>query len=369
MTLTGRLVWVVDWDALEAAGVADARARMPLINYLDSLGFTVEQMAEAEQRGRLFGLAGDVLGWSGPPIHSLTSAAAELGVPVADVERAWTLLGLSVADRDTPALSHADVDALATWAAMRDRLGDAVEGFLRVLGATMARLAEAESSMIRVNQPDVWLGHTQDELTTARAWRSTAAFIPRIGAVIDVVHRHHQVSTRTFLEGLAAGPSAGIVVGVGFADLSGFTALTRVLTYQQLSALLAEFGSTVAEVVQANGSRVVKFIGDEVMWVSSTPQQLARTAIELVTHPDADAAGLRVHAGLAFGEVVPMLGDYFGNPVNLASRLAHAAGPDQILITGDLRELLADSPARELDPLHLKGFDEPAAVYDLNGTG
>ncbi|EUA65580.1 adenylate cyclase domain protein [Mycobacterium xenopi 4042] len=56
----------LDLDALEAAGIANARERVPLIAYLAGLGFTADEMVEAERRGRLFGLAGDVLLWSGP---------------------------------------------------------------------------------------------------------------------------------------------------------------------------------------------------------------------------------------------------------------------------------------------------------------
>ena len=58
------LVRVVDLDALEAAGIADVRERAGLIASLDGLGFTAADMVEAERRGRLFGLAGDVLQWS-----------------------------------------------------------------------------------------------------------------------------------------------------------------------------------------------------------------------------------------------------------------------------------------------------------------
>ncbi|MEO6793685.1 MAG: adenylate/guanylate cyclase domain-containing protein [Mycobacterium sp.] len=363
---------MVDWDALEAAGIADARGRAGLVEYLDGLGFTTEQMADAERQGRLFGLAGDVVGRSGTPTYSLTSAADALDIPVDDVARAWNMLGLTIADPDTPTLSQADVDALATWVEMRSQLGpdnQAVDSFLRVLGTTMARLAEAESSMIRTSQPDVWLGHTNDELTTARAWRATAAFIPRIGAVMDAVHRHHQVSNRTFLEGLTMGPSASIMCGVGFADLSGFTALTQLLTPAELSTLLAEFGGTVGDVVHADGGRVVKFIGDAVMWVSSTPELLAKAAIDLVNNPRAREAGLRVRAGLAYGEVVAMVGDYFGTPVNLAARLVDAARPGQILVAADLRDKLPDWPARLLDPLLLKGFEAPTAAYNLHCDG
>ena len=80
---------MVDFDALEAAGIANARDRAGLIEYLDGLGFTTEDMVDAERRGRLFGLAGDVLQRSGRPIYSLSAAATALGVSVDDVAHAW----------------------------------------------------------------------------------------------------------------------------------------------------------------------------------------------------------------------------------------------------------------------------------------
>ncbi|MBV8179258.1 MAG: adenylate/guanylate cyclase domain-containing protein, partial [Mycobacterium sp.] len=230
----------LDFEALQAAGIANARERAGLIEYLAGLGFTADEMVEAEQHGRLFGLAGDVLLRSGPPIHTLRTAADAIGVGLEDVEHGWAMLGLTVADPDTPALSQVDVDALATWTAMRMQMGpDAADGFLRVLGSTVARLAEAISSMIRTAQPKMWLGLTGDELTTAVTYRESADFVPRIGAMIDAVHRHHLVSTRTFIEGVVSGPSASLVCGVGFADLSGFTALTQRLTPAELSTLLS----------------------------------------------------------------------------------------------------------------------------------
>lgn len=357
----------LDLDALEAAGIANARERVPLIAYLAGLGFTTDEMVEAERRGRLFGLAGDVLLWSGPPTYSLRTAADALGVPVHDVEHAWAMLGLTVADLDTAALSQADVDGLATWLALRARLGnDAADGFMRVLGATVARLAEAESSMIRAGQPDLWLGHSHDELATAKAYREATEFVPRMGTLIDAVHRHHLVSTRTFIEGLLAGRSAGLVCGVGFADLSGFTALTQMLTPAELSAMLTEFGAAVTDVVHADGGRVVKFIGDAVMWVSSTPEQLARAALDLVDHPRAREVGLRVRAGLGYGEILAISGDYFGNPVNLAARLVAAASPGQVLAAAEVRDALPDWPAAVQQPLQLKGFDAPVTAYDLH---
>ena len=76
---------MVDFDALQAAGIADARERAGLIEYLDGLGFTADEMVDAERRGRLFGLAGDVLLWSGRPTYSVRTAAEALGLPIDEV--------------------------------------------------------------------------------------------------------------------------------------------------------------------------------------------------------------------------------------------------------------------------------------------
>jgi class 3 adenylate cyclase len=366
----GQVVDSLDFDAMAAAGIDDPRTRAGLIEYLADLGFTTDEMAEAERRGRLFGLAGDALLWSGPQIYTLRNAADAIGVPVRTVEHGWSMLGLTIADPDTATLSQADVDSLATWVAMRAQMGDdAADGFLRVLGATIARLAEAISSMIRTSSPKMWLGHTGDELATAMAYREAAELVPRVGAMIDAVHRHHLVGTRTFIEGVVRGPSEGLLCGVGFVDLSGFTALTQTLTPAELSATLTGFGNTASDVVHAHGGRVVKFLGDAVMWVSSDPERLAKVALDLVDHPLAREEGIQVRAGLGYGEILAMSGDYFGNAVNLAARLVAAAAPGQVLAAADVYEQLPHWPAVVQEPLQLKGFDAPVIAYELGRCG
>ncbi len=358
----------LDWEALEAAGIANPRERADLIKYLGELGFPLEEMVEAEQRGRLFGLAGDVLQWSGRPIYTIAAAAEQLGLSPEEVAHAWGLLGLTVAGPDVVALSQADVDALGTWVALKTVVGEAgAHGLLRVLGAAMARLAEAESTMIRAGMPDIQMNHTRDELATAQAYRAIAEFVPRIGSLIDIVHRHHLTGARTHFEGVLRDTSASVVCGIGFADLSGFTVLTQALTPAQLSDLLNEFAGTVSDVVHADGGRVVKFIGDEVMWVSASPAQLAKAAADLVDHPRAREEGLHVRAGLAYGSVLAINGDYFGSPVNLAARLVAAAAPGQILADSALHEELPDWPALAHGPLTLKGFDDPVTAFELRG--
>lgn len=358
---------MVDFDALQAAGIASARERAALIEYLDSLGFTAEDMVEAERRGRLFGLAGDVLQRSGRPIYTLREAADRLGVSVEELTHAWHALGLSVSDGDQPVFSQVDIDGLAAWVALRAAVGDeATLTLLRVLGASMARLSEAGSTAIRLGLPDIQMEYSEDELTTARAYRAVGEFIPRLAVLMDAVFRHHTISARTYFEGVIRDNSASVICGIGFADLTGFTSLTQRLTPTELSALLVEFAAAVNDVVLADGGRVVKFIGDEVMWVSSTPEQLAKVALDLVEHPGAQEANLQVRAGLGYGSVLAIGGDYFGTAVNLAARLVTAAAPGQILAAADVRDELPDWPAIPQDPLVLKGFDDPITAYDLH---
>ena len=358
---------MVDFDALEAGGIANARERAALIDYLDGLGFTAEDMVEAERRGRLFGLAGDALQRSGRPVYTLREAAGRLGVSAEELATAWHTLGLNVADTDQPEFSQVDIDGLTSWVALKSALGeDSTLTLLRVLGASMARLAEAGSTAIRLGLPDIQMEHSGDELTTARAYRAVGEFIPRLAVLIDAVFRHHTVSARTYFEGVVRDTSASVICGIGFADLTGFTTLTQRLTPTELSELLVEFAAAVSDVVLADGGRVVKFIGDEVMWVSSTPEQLAKVAFDLVEHPRARNAGLQVRAGLGFGRVLAIGGDYFGNPVNLAGRLVTAAAPGQILASSDVRDQLVDWTATPQDPLVLKGFDAPVTAYDLH---
>jgi class 3 adenylate cyclase len=249
---------------------------------------------------------------------------------------------------------------------MRRAIGDdAALGFLRVLGTSMARLAEAESSMTRVGLPDLDLGHTHDELVTARAYRSAAEFIPRIGAMIDAYHRHHLAAARTYFDGVVHRESSTVVCGIGFADLSGFTSLTQLLSPAELSKLLNEFSGIAADIVNADGGRVVKFIGDAVMWVSATPEHLAKAALDLVHHPQARAIDVKVRAGLSFGSVLATSGDYFGSPVNLAARLVAVARPGQILVAAPWYDMPGNWPITAQDPLELKGFDEPVIAYEV----
>jgi class 3 adenylate cyclase len=130
--------------------------------------------------------------------------------------------------------------------------------------------------------------------------------------------------------------------------------------------LLTEFSATVTDVVHADGGRVVKFIGDAVMWVSPTAAQLAKAAADLVDHRRARDTGLQVRAGLAYGPMLALDGDYYGNPVNLAARLVAAAGPGEILLSDELQQELDGWSVAATEPLSLRGFTDPVQAWMLD---
>jgi class 3 adenylate cyclase len=365
----------VDLQALQAAGLYDpasprAAERRALLEFLVEQGCSLEEMQAAQSRGRLFALAGDrrirpVVG-----LRTLREAAVELQVEPSVVLRAWRTFGLPDSGPDAPLLTAADVDMLATYLQVRAFLGEETAlGVSRVLGAAMARVTEAESSAMRAGmQGAIDVGVTGDEAVTARAYDAVTRLVPRIGRMLDALHRQHLEATRVHFEDIDREVEGRLAFrcGVGFADLSGFTRLSQELTLPALSQVLSTFEETATDTVHARGGRLVKFLGDAVMWVSAEPHDLVRIASDLATHPRAAAAGIEVRAGIAYGRVLAQDGDYFGTPVNLASRLVAAAQPGEVLAAGELVELLQDGwlgvPGT---PVALRGFDDPVTPFTL----
>ena len=346
---------------------ADERRR--LLAFLDSEGCTLEEMLIADSRGRLFALAGDRRIRPLVGLISLREAAEQLDAPLDLALRAWRTLGLPDVGADTPLLSPTDVEALKTFFDVREFLGvDVALGVARVVGASIARITEAESAAMRIGMASLDVGITGDEVVTARAFSAATTLVPRIGALLDAMHRQHLEATRVHFEGVDRElDRAAFRCGVGFADLSGFTRLSQQLTLSELSQVLSIFEDTATETVHASGGRVVKFLGDAVMWVSADADALVQIASSLAHHPKAVEAGIEVRAGVAYGRVLAQDGDYFGPPVNLASRLVAVAQPGEVVGAGDLLDAIGPSwLVTAGEPVSLRGFDDDVTPFALN---
>ncbi len=353
-----------DVDTWVAAGLLEPGddGRRDLLAWLDGLGVPLEEMRRAHAAGRLFALAGDREITAPGRRRTADEAAAEMGLDVTLLRRAWLSLGLP--DPVGPVLGDDDLTALRTVADVAALVGEQTALTLaRVLGAGLARLADAESSALR-GVVGIDLGVTGNELTTARSWQAVAGVVPRIGGLLDAAHRHHVEAARRHWEQVVV--DGTVRSGVGFADLSGFTALTERASLPELAALLSAFDATASEVVHARGGRVVKFLGDAVMFVATDPDALAGVALDLVHHPRARSAGLQLRAAIAAGELVAQEGDWYGPPVNLAARLVGVARPGQVLAAADPAHRLSAAFRTEPQaPVTLRGVSGPVTAWSV----
>lgn len=154
------------------------------------------------------------------------------------------------------------------------------------------------------------------------------------------------------------------VLAVGFVDLVDFTRASGSLDQGGLGEMLSRFESLAWDAVTEAGGRLVKLIGDEAMLVCPTASAAARAAVEIV-EATASSDLPPARAGLALGPLLPRGGDYFGVPVNLASRLVDRAEPGTIVVDAQFKTALTDGFAFEpLDPRPLKGIDD-ATVWRL----
>jgi len=363
----------VDVDALAAAGLYDAAAgnaaeRLELLTFLVEQGCTLDEMVAAHERGRLFALAGDRIIRPERDQFTLDQVAETIGAPAELVRAIWRAYGLVEADKDSPVASPEDIEMVATAAGMCQVLGvEATLGMARVMGAALARIGDAASTAVRGRLPSMSVATSGSEVTTARAFASIAQAVPRLGHGLDVLFRHHLEAARMHFERTESWDvvgEGGIRVAVGFADLCGFTGLSQQLSMDGLSQLLTRFEEVAADVVADHGGRLVKFLGDAVMYVTTDAVTAVAVAEDLVDA--AEQRGLKARAGVTVGTALALDGDYFGPIVNLAARLVAVAEPGQVLASDPVVERLGDRRTTiPLGPQQLRGFDDPVPVSRL----
>lgn len=262
------------------------------------------------------------------------------GLPVEDLRDFWRALGFPDPRPGEQLFTDEDVEMLSTV------VGLIAEGsiepelarqFARVIGSSLERIAAA--------QVDVWLrtaeaagGRGDDEAATARSVE-TAALLPR---VLGLVWRRRLLDeARRRLLRSASGEDEVVTV-VGFADLVGFTSQTQQLSTETLAEVVGRFESIAYDVIGSSGGRVVKTIGDEVMFVNEDADAACRTALELARRYREDEALSDVRVGLAMGPVLERDGDVYGAVVNLASRVVRQAYPGSVVIADELHGAVRD---------------------------
>lgn len=274
--------------------------------------------------------------------------------------RLWRAMGFAPVDDDTRMFTDADLDALRALNELKETglVDDAAAlTSTRAMGQQLSRLADWQVGIV-ADRVDELGTLDQDELNRL-VGEISRQVLPGLERILLLVWRRQLAvhAARALAEGEGAGAGDRSTSTVGFADIVNFTRLSRSLDPDQLAALLERFESRATLHVVECGGQVVKTLGDEVMFTADDPVTGAEIALRLIEgsagddregEPEPDSE-LRV--GLACGPVLARLGDVYGEPVNLASRLTSLARPGSILVDRELAAALAKNAAYELHSL------------------
>jgi adenylate cyclase len=277
------------------------------------------------------------------------------GVSLDRARRLWMAMGFAEVDDTAVVFTEGDVEALRVWGALVES-GVVVQAdeasVARALSQPLSRLADwqAQEVLARSREADGPGGQLA---------ALAEGLLPVIEGLQSYVWRRHlAAATGRALTADRAELSTRLCV-IGFADIVGYTTTTRHSDIDELSALLESFEKDATETIATHHGRVVKTVGDEVLFVADSASDAAEIALRL-TDPDRERDGLpTLRVGLAMGQVLSRFGDVYGSVVNLAARLTALARPGTVLVDKELADdLLADGryQLRSRRPTAVRGY-------------
>ncbi|HZR13776.1 MAG TPA: adenylate/guanylate cyclase domain-containing protein [Acidimicrobiia bacterium] len=331
-----------------------------LRGFLQRRGASAEEIARAEREHWLALLTADRLLVPGRPRYDQAEVAAKTGVDRALADRIWRALGFPDPPAGAAVFTDRDAEMLDTFLhTARMTIGDEADEFVeqaRAVASGLARLAEFFSDQIAGAIEAGWSSGVDDEALAVAVMDGTNW--STLARLLDYTLR---LQTRAALWRKLAnqdvGDQSGWPLTIGFVDLVGYTALSQELEPDELARLVARFEALAYDAVAARGGRVVKMIGDEVMFAADECEVGASIALALTGAVESDDVLPVARAGLAAGPVVAREGDYFGPTVNLASRLVEIAKPGAVLVSADVYDALAGEDAftwRRLRPRRVR---------------
>jgi len=347
----------------------DAEELRDFIAYLQAQGATESEIEDAVRLRAVGELSLELsLRGTGPRL-SCEEASDQLGISVEHAGKVWRALGFPDPVAAPILLGPKDVEVLRVIAHdAHEFLGsEAALPFARVLGSALVLVAESIVDGFRVAFEVPQRDAGTPYIDIVRDYSEMAAVLmPPFIEAMDAILRRHIVGaarSRWAIDEERAAVTRDVTVG--FVDLVGYTAATRALSPRRLSETIVLFEERVSEGVSSAGGRVVKLIGDEAMFVVE-PDAACELALDLAdTFAASGTAQVRV--GLAAGPAVTIGGDFYGDVVNLAARLVKAAVASGVVVSGEVRAAAAGAfRFTELEPLELKGFDEPVVAYSLS---
>lgn len=319
-------------DALSAAGVSD------------------EELAAATAVGTLELLAIERLVIPDKPEFTLEQVAEQVGIPAELIAVVWRALGFPDPRPDEAQFTEFDVATLRRTAELV--AGGVVEPDMvlqmtRVIGSSLSTVAAAQVGAMLERRRQ--LEEADDELDPDEPFEVRAGLLlETMPPIMDYVWRRHlEGEARRRLVQLIDQADGGDRT-VGFADLVGFTAMSQQVPDHELASIVDRFEALAFDTIAKHGGRVVKMIGDEVMFVVDEPEAGVEIGLTLAEtyHHEVNLSDVRV--GLACGPVLEREGDLFGPTVNLASRIAGIAYPGGVVVSECIHDGVSEHPDFEM---------------------
>jgi adenylate cyclase len=345
----------------------DRVTRLELLEQLAADGISLDELRAATRDGRLLFVGAERM-VSGVPRYSTREVSQRAGVRPEFVMALRRANGLPVPDVDAVVCSEADIDgAILARRFLESGVSEEQQlAVVRVLGRGLAQAAE----VMRATVLELALEPGASEAQLARRIASQIEdFMPMVGPMLEQMarlHLRHMVRTEAIS---AAERADGTLPGardvtVAFADLVGFTRLGEEVDAGELGRVAQRLVGLTVEHLRGD-VRLVKTIGDAAMLVSPDPSALLEVSLDLVDAADAEGEDFpQLRIGLASGAALSRAGDWYGRPVNIASRITTIARPGSVLATREVRDAggngyrWSSAGARAL-----KGVDEPVRLY------
>jgi adenylate cyclase len=303
-------------------------------------------------------------------VFNAQEVSEETGVTIEETRRLWRALGFPEHGTET-AFTRADAEAVSTLVEVVSS-GlidfDLAVNLTRAVGQTMARLADWEVASLVQRVEELEAGDQATGSRVGSAMRIVEGFNEPFEQLMLYAWRRHLAAAVARVEALGANEEDlhTTQITVGFADIVNYTALSNQMSEARIGDLVELFESRCADVVAAQRGRVIKSIGDAVLFVNDDPIRAYDTAEGIINVVGRDSRMPDVRVGLASGSVVMRLGDVFGPPVNMAARLTAVARRNRIIIDAATAALLPDDQfeTRRLPARPVRGFGivEPVAV-------
>ncbi len=285
----------------------------------------------------------------GPRRYRRDEVAARAGLSVDYARRLWRAVGFADVGDEPVAFTDGDLGAI-------DRLQHLIEvGVLddelavsvtRAIGHNTARLAEWQFDALVEHLVDA--GHSQEQAHRLAAQQS-ADHLADFEQLLVAVWRRQLASVAGRMLAAAESDTVTSRRSVGFADLVSYTRLSQKLEERELAALVERFQRRAADVIAAGGGRLIKTVGDEVLFAADSPLPAATIGLELAEAMAEDPVLPDVRVGIATGPVAMRMGDVFGATVNLASRLTALAAPGTVLVDRATADALEGADGIALD--------------------